>query len=344
MPQGGRSITKKFFPYFFKTRYPALDAGRLISSLYDTKMISVESLSKRYGEIKAVNDLTFEIKKGEVVGFLGPNGAGKTTTMQIITGFIKPSEGRALIDGVDVTVSPITVKERIGYLPENTPLYDDLSVFDFLSFVASVRKLNGKRDQAIKETSERCGITEVLDRPIGTLSKGYRQRVGLAQAILHDPPILILDEPTSGLDPIQIGEIRELIRELGREKTVLLSTHILPEVEQTCNRVIVINRGSIVADSQIENLKAELSGGSIRVQYKGSTPPDKFRSFGRIEDVVEDEGVWSFRITPKEPTMDIREEIFIFCKERDIVLLEMYREKRSLEEIFKELTLEGDSR
>ncbi len=299
-------------------------------------MISVSSLNKDYGGIRAVSDLSFEVSKGEVVGFLGPNGAGKTTTMQVLTGYIDPTSGRVLVDGLDVTEHPIEVKKRMGYLPENTPLYEDLSVYDFLEFAASVRGLNQGKRAAIREASERCGIGDVLHRTIGTLSKGYRQRVGLAQAILHDPDILILDEPTSGLDPLQVGEIRSLIRELGREKTILLSTHILSEVEPTCSRVIVIHQGSIVADSPVGELSGRLRGG-VRIEYRGSVKPAAFERFGRVEDVTSDGGVFAFRLIPSGEE-DVREEVFRFCKEEDVVLLELHAEKKSLEEVFRELT------
>jgi len=299
-------------------------------------MISVSSLHKDYGSIRAVSDLSFEVNNGEVVGFLGPNGAGKTTTMQVLTGYINPTSGRVLIDGLDVVEHPLKVKKRIGYLPENTPLYEDLTVYDFLEFAASVRGLNHRKKGAIKEASERCGIGDVLNRTIGTLSKGYRQRVGLAQAILHDPDILILDEPTTGLDPLQVGEIRNLIKDLGREKTILLSTHILSEVELTCSRVIVIHRGSIAADSPIEKLRCGISGG-IRIEYRGTVRPEAFERFGKLEDVTEAGGVFAFRLVPAGEG-DVREEVYRFCKAEDMVLLELHSEKKSLEEVFRELT------
>jgi len=299
-------------------------------------MISVNSLYKYYAHIRAVENVSFEIKKGEVVGFLGPNGAGKTTTMQIITGYINPTSGDVFVDDLNVLAHPVEIKKKIGYLPENTPLYEDLTVYDFLDFTASIRELGRKKTTAIKEACERCGITEVIDRTIGTLSKGYKQRVGLAQAILHDPPILILDEPTTGLDPLQIGEIRSLIKELGREKTVIVSTHILPEVEQTCNRIILINKGSIAEDSPIDDLKRRLSGG-IRVDYKGTTPPQAFERFGRVEIIGRENGINRIRIIP-DNSRDIREELFLFSKQQDLILLELYTEQRSLESIFRQLT------
>ncbi len=303
-------------------------------------MITVRALIKDYGDIRALNGISFEVQRGEVVGFLGPNGAGKTTTMQIITGYLRPTSGQVLVGGRDIRDDQVSIKNQIGYLPENTPLYEDLTVYDYLDFIASVRGLNGTRRDAIRRASELCGIMDVLDRPVGELSKGYRQRVGLAQAIIHDPPILILDEPTTGLDPIQIMEIRGLIKRLGEEKTVILSTHILPEVEQTCSRVIVIHRGLIVADSDINSLREEIAGGAVRVEYRGAVSPEEFGRFGRVTDVSERDGSVSLRIVPGSSRSDIREDVFMFCKDRDAVLLELYREKRSLEEVFRELTQE----
>ncbi len=303
-------------------------------------MIEVVNLTKHYGHIKALEDVTFMVRPQEVVGFLGPNGAGKTTTMQIITGYLNPTSGTVLVDELDVRKDPWKVKKRLGYLPENAPLYDDLTVYDFLCFVADVRGVTEKT-KALRQTVELCGIGDVLTQSIGTLSKGYRQRVAIAQAVLHNPPILILDEPTTGLDPLQIDEIRQLIRQLGSEKTVLLSTHILPEVEQTCSRVVVINRGRIVADSPIETLKTELSGGTVVVQYRGDLEPDQLNRFGRVEVLSREDGTISVRITPEKGN-DIREDIYRFIKSQDVILLEMYSEKRTLEEIFRELTVRED--
>jgi len=299
-------------------------------------MVSVTSLTKYYNNIKAVDKVSFEVKATEVVGFLGPNGAGKTTTMQILTGYINPTSGNVSIDGIDILSEPVTVKEKIGYLPENNPLYDDLTVFEFLDFVASIRKVNNKK-KTIMESAEKCGIIEVINRKIGNLSKGYRQRVGIAQAILHSPKILILDEPTTGLDPLQIQQIRHLIKELGKEKTIILSTHILSEVEQTCARVIVINKGKIVADSSIDNLKGELAGSTVILQYRGDITPDVFKVFGKLQIVQENGKDYIIKITPDQKK-DIREQIYRFCCQKGILLLELYKEKKSLESIFRELT------
>lgn len=299
-------------------------------------MIEVQGLSRYFGNVRAVDGVSFSISKAEVVGFLGPNGAGKTTTMQCITGYLEPTAGRVTIQGHDVMEEPVRIKSLIGYLPENTPLYEDLTVYEFLDFVGSVRKVPA-REKAIKKAVEQCALGDVLNRTIGTLSKGYRQRVGLAQAILHEPPILILDEPTSGLDPLQIDEIRALIRQLGRERTIILSTHILPEVEQTCQRVLVINRGRLVADSDIETLKAQKAGASVVVEYRGNIPPEDFNAFGVVTVLNEEDSLRRVRIALKE-TEDPREDIFKMVRDRGGVLLEMYRERKTLEEVFKALT------
>ncbi|RME64333.1 MAG: ATP-binding cassette domain-containing protein [Nitrospirae bacterium] len=299
-------------------------------------MIEVQGLSKYYGSVRAVEGVSFTVQKAEVVGFLGPNGAGKTTTMQCITGYLEPTAGRILIDGYDVCEDPVSVKSLIGYLPENTPLYEDLTVYEFLDFVGSVRKVPDK-NKAIKKAVEECALGDVINRTIGTLSKGYRQRVGLAQAILHEPPILILDEPTSGLDPLQIDEIRALIRQLGRERTIILSTHILPEVEQTCQRVLVINKGRLVADSDIETLKAQKAGTSVVVEYKGDVPPEAFQVFGNVTLLKEEDSLRRLRIAISQDT-DPREEIFKMVKDKGAVLLELYRERKTLEEVFRALT------
>jgi ABC-2 type transport system ATP-binding protein len=222
--------------------------------------ITVTNLTKEYGSQKAIDSISFEIKTGEIVGFLGPNGAGKSTTMKILTGYITASSGQALVNGSDVTADPLRAKSAIGYLPEHNPLYLDMYVVEFLRFIGRLYGLKGQKlNQSIDEMITLCGLARESHKKIGQLSKGYRQRVGLAQAFIHHPPVLILDEPTTGLDPNQLVEIRELIRTLGRDKTVLFSTHIMQEVESLCSRVVIINRGRIVADTTHENLR---EGGS----------------------------------------------------------------------------------
>src|SRR3954469_19259850 len=218
-------------------------------------MIDIQGLTKRFGTTEALKGLSFEVAKGQVVGFLGPNGAGKTTTMRILAGYSTPTQGTARVGGLDVTQDTLAARKLIGYLPESNPLYEEMMVVDFLRFTAEVREVPAEtRSARIRRAVERCGLGQVLGKDIGQLSKGYRQRVGLAQAILHEPELLILDEPTSGLDPNQIVEIRNLIKELGREKTVILSTHILSEVQSTCTRVLIINGGKLVADDAPERL------------------------------------------------------------------------------------------
>src|SRR5574338_1704075 len=224
-------------------------------------MIEVENLTKRYGPTLAVSDVSFQVQKGEILGFLGPNGAGKTTTMRIITGFLSPTEGRVRVAGIDVVDSPLDAKRHIGYLPENPPVYTDMTVNEYLAFVGRIKGVpRAELKKRVGEVSEKCAIADVQDRQIGKLSKGYRQRVGLAQALIHNPDILILDEPTAGLDPKQIIETRELIKGLAGQHTVILSTHILPEVAQTCQRVVIINKGRVVAVDTPENLTARLKG------------------------------------------------------------------------------------
>src|SRR5258708_16214952 len=226
-------------------------------------MISIEGLTKDYGTTHALQGLNFQVPRGQIVGFLGPNGAGKSTTMKILAGYATPTAGTARIAGMDVTVDSIATRRLLGYLPENNPLYEEMIVVDFLDFVAQVRGIPAAERRArMKNTAERCGLVSVIGKKIGELSKGFRQRVGLAQAILHNPDLLILDEPTSGLDPNQIVEIRSLIKELGKEKTVILSTHILSEVQSTCSRVLIINDGRLVADDSPERLPTS-EGGSV---------------------------------------------------------------------------------
>jgi len=233
-------------------------------------MIEVSEVSKSYGNLQAVSEISFEIERGEVVGFIGPNGAGKSTTMRILTCYIPADSGDARVAGFDVLDESMEVRSRLGYLPEDAPLYLDMRVDAFLDYVASIRVLKGEgKKSAVSRVVDICGLDKVYRRQISELSKGYRQRVGLAQALIHDPDLLILDEPTSGLDPLQIREIRSLIKELGKEKTVILSTHILPEVEASCNRIILIHKGRILADDSMEEVvrKAALEGGAPSLEH-----------------------------------------------------------------------------
>jgi ABC-2 type transport system ATP-binding protein len=304
-------------------------------------MIKVENLKKYYGNVKAVDDISFEVKKGEIVGFLGPNGAGKTTTNKILTCFLGATDGSASIAGFDVEKNSLEVKKRIGYLPENAPLYTDMIVTDFLKFIAQIRQVNGNLTSRIEEITRTCGLKSVISRPISELSKGFRQRVGLAQAMIHNPDVLILDEPTSGLDPNQIIEIRELIKKLGQEKTVILSTHILHEVEATCGRAIIINEGRIVAKGTL----AELSTHSQQVviaaiRGEKSQIEEKLKGLGNTETVRfkgERDGLNSFEIQPMKG-QQITEEVFKMAAENGWSLAELRTEGESLEDIFTKLT------
>ena len=306
-------------------------------------MINVQNLVKHYGEVKAVDGISFTIRKGEVTGLLGPNGAGKTTTLRILTCYLQPTSGMVSIDDYLVDENPIDIKKRIGYLPESAPLYPDMMVYDFLQFIADIREINDA--ERITDVAIQCGITEVMHKNINELSKGYKQRVGLAQAILHDPEILILDEPTNGLDPNQIIEIRDLIKELGREKTVILSTHILQEVEATCNRVIIIDNGAIVADDLTSELKSA-KGKDIRINIlAGGASFDQLqaalRTIPGINNVnhIHDEGNLCHIQVITGSNIDARPAIFNCIKDNGWVLYEMNREYRSLEHVFRELTV-----
>lgn len=250
-------------------------------------MIQVEGLSKRYARHVAVNNISFSVEKGDIVGFLGPNGAGKTTTMRILTCFMPPTEGKATVANYDVFEQPFEVKKHIGYLPETPPVYPEMTVRGYLSFVARLKNLPASEiKNRVEQVMERCAVADVAPRLIGKLSKGYRQRVGLAQAIIHNPDVLILDEPTSGLDPKQINETRELIKSLAGEHTIILSTHILPEVEAVCEKVIIINKGRVVATDSVENLKNRAGlGGATQVQIENSGEVDPSAIHQRLEQV-----------------------------------------------------------
>ena len=310
--------------------------------------IQVEGLRKSYGRHEALRGIDFEVNEGEIVGFLGPNGAGKSTAMKILTGFLSPSSGVARIYGHEVLTKPIPARKKIGYLPENAPIYPDMRICDYLKFVARIRGL-GRAEQAraITRTAEQCGLTDRLLQTVGSLSKGYRQRVGLAQALLHSPKILILDEPTTGLDPNQIVEIRNLIRELGKTRTVVLSTHILSEVRATCDRVIIIHRGQLVADGSTDDVAAIAAGGQlIQVEFA----PGKVEA--RREDlqtaISNISGVQQVHVrvssTPQHHLFevvadrDVRSDLFQLSAHQGVILLELARGASSLEEVFRRLT------
>lgn len=315
--------------------------------------IEVKDLVKRYGAHPAVGGITFHVERGEIVGFLGPNGAGKTTTMKILTGFIAPTEGSARIDGHDVLEEPVEVRRRLGYLPEAAPVYRDMRVCDYLEFIARVRGLaTAERAAAVERVVHECGLAERYYQGIGDLSKGYRQRVGLAQALVHSPDILILDEPTSGLDPNQIVEIRNLIREIGRRKTVILSTHILAEVQATCDRVLIIHQGRLVADGTTDDISARQQGGQV---LKVTFAPGKVK-LGRqaVKDAVLDvPGVQRVRdLEVPDPEgqgfqviadRDVRADLFRLAGDKGLLLLELGREASSLEEVFQRLTVAADT-
>ncbi len=312
-------------------------------------MIEIQNLTKYYGHIKAVENVSFTVQKGEILGFLGPNGAGKTTTMRILTGFFPPTEGRVKVAGFDITENPLEVKRRIGYLPENVSLYNDMRVIDYLNFVGKVKgiKKTKKLKKQVSNIVELCGITHVQKRTIGKLSKGYRQRVGLAQALLGEPEVLILDEPTVGLDPKQIVEIRKLIKELGGERTVILSTHILPEVQMICERVIIINEGKIAAIDTPDNLNRQLSKQLvISMEIEGETQ--------KIINVLEGvEGVKEVKPKTKKgkikqveviasPDKDIRKELSQAVFENQLGLYGLKTVEMSLEEIFLKLVTQEE--
>ena len=311
-------------------------------------MIRIEGLMKSYGATQALRGVSFEVPRGQVVGFLGPNGAGKSTTMRILAGYLNPTGGTAQVGGVDVTADPVVARRAIGYLPENNPLYEEMMVREFLDFIAEMRALPpAERPARIRRTAERCGLTGVMGKDIGQLSKGYRQRVGLAQAILHDPDLLILDEPTSGLDPNQIAEIRNLIKELGQEKTVILSTHILSEVQSTCTRVLIINEGKLVADDAPERLTMG-EGGTVTVVLASRSgaalePAAVRRVLEGVPGVTgvepaEGEGGSTLGFALRYGLEDPRRALFEAAVTNDLLLLEVRRHHVSLEETFRKLT------
>ncbi|MEA1996610.1 MAG: ATP-binding cassette domain-containing protein [Gemmatimonadota bacterium] len=310
-------------------------------------MINIENLTKYYGATLAVDSVSFEVQKGEVVGFLGPNGAGKTTTMRVITCYLRPTSGTVSVAGYDIFEEPLEVRRRIGYLPESCPLYPEMNVVDYLDFIANLRQIpHSERARRIKEIVGVTALGDVLHKDIGELSKGFRQRVGLAQAMIHDPEILILDEPTAGLDPNQIVEIRQLIKEIGREKTIILSTHILPEVSATCGRVIIINDSRLIASGTPDELVERAQGADmLRAVVKGPEE-DVFQTlryakfigeFHKVEAESDDDSEW-LTLDIQSRSGDIREEFFRLVVEKNWSLRELKLDKMSLEEVFAKLT------
>ena len=307
-------------------------------------MIEVSNLTKRYGHIKAIEDVTFSVKKGEVLGFLGPNGAGKTTTMRILTCFHPATSGKALVAGYDVLKQSLEVRKRIGYVPENVPLYGEMSVESYLSFVAELKDVDrSKKAARIAYVLDACALQSVKSRLIGKLSKGYRQRVGLAQALIHEPEVLVLDEPTEGLDPKQIIEVRELIKGLRGERTIILSSHILPEVSQTCQRVVIINNGRVVATDTPERLQARVRGAhELRVTVRGaaSDVASVLREIPGVVDVAlktAGDGASTWLVT-SQLEHDVREAVSTKIVQKGWGLLELAPVGMSLEQIFLELT------
>lgn len=300
--------------------------------------IIVNNISKIYAEQKAVDGISFEVKKGEILGFLGPNGAGKSTTMKMLTCYIPPSSGNATVCGFDIIEQPLDVRKKIGYLPENNPLYYDMYVKEFLEFALNIQGLpvaNSK--QSIKNVIDLVGLQVEQHKKIGQLSKGYKQRVGLAQALIHDPEILILDEPTSGLDPNQLADIRNLIKELGKEKTILFSTHIMQEVEAVCDNVVIINKGKIVANDKTSSLQTRLSGEVlIEVEFENAISETELKQIGNIHS-VEKISDTSFILHGQE-SIQLRKNIFAFAVSKNNALLTLKQETKSLENIFQQLT------
>jgi len=305
--------------------------------------IKINNLTKKFGAQRAVDDISFEVRTGEILGFLGPNGAGKTTTMRIITNYLNSDSGQVLIGGKSVDDNQEEVKKHIGYLPENNPLYPEMPVIEYLEFCGSMQGIpRTVVQERIREMIRVCGINKEKHKKIGELSKGYRQRVGLAQAMIHDPDILILDEPTTGLDPNQIVEIRKLIRELGREKTVILSTHILPEVEATCDRILIINQGKIVADGSSDTLRKQAQGQEVvHVQIMEGDASRIFEALQNLATVAlvdfTDRHLNKFEVQSKAEQSS-RKEIFNLCVKNNWVLTEMTPFETRLEDIFRELT------
>lgn len=301
--------------------------------------IQITNLSKQYGQQRAVDAITFQVSPGEIVGFLGPNGAGKSTTMKIATGYLSPGGGTVLVNGHDVQTDPMAVRRSVGYLPEHNPLYLDLYVKEYLRFAGGLHGMSGSfLSRRIAEVIDQVGLGNEQGKRIGQLSKGYRQRVGLAQAFLHNPPVLILDEPTTGLDPNQLADIRQVIKTVGRDKTVLFSTHIMQEVEALCDRVIIINKGKLVADSPLAQLRSQTAQPLILIAEFEKHLPDA-TILNALPGVVsvEQVGVGQYRLTAS-PDTDLRAAIFRLAADRSLILVGLRQQETSLEGVFKELT------
>ena len=314
-------------------------------------MISVKNLTKYYGDVKALDNISFDIEHGEIVGILGPNGAGKSTTLRIITSFLSQTSGSIFIDDKDIENNQRSIKKIIGYLPESAPLYNDMIVYDYLVYIAKIQDVEpDKLEERLEYVIKSCSLAGVIEKSISTLSKGFKQRVGIAGSIIHNPKILILDEPTNGLDPNQIVEIRELIKSLGKEKTVLLSTHILSEVEATCGRVIIINKGKIITDSSTEDLILNKTGGvsillSIKTNDNEENIEKMLKNISTLQTIKfrnSNNNVKNITLFLKESDTDPRDEVYSLIKKTDWVIYEMSKEKEDLESIFRTLT-KGDN-
>ncbi len=314
-------------------------------------MIQIDQLTKNYGSLCAVDHISLTINKGEVLGFLGPNGAGKTTTMRMLTGFLEPSGGSIQIKDLDVATQPLATKQLMGYLPESAPIYQEMLVYDYLAFVADIRHIAADKQLGrLRELADLCGLDSVMHKPIGELSKGFKQRVGLAHAMMNDPEILVLDEPTSGLDPNQIVEIREIIRQIGRQKTVILSTHILSEAEATCDRVVIINNGKIVADDTTRQITRAGGGETvITMALEGaewSAAQELLQSVDGVTDVQRaqsaavDQSLLQLQLRGRSDA-NLRRAVYLAVKETPWILMEFHQQSRTLENIFRELTMEN---
>ena len=297
--------------------------------------ISVKHLTKYYGEQAAVDNISFEAKNGEILGFLGPNGAGKSTTMKIITSFIPATEGSVEVCGMDITKHSLEVRKKIGYLPEHNPLYLDMYVKEYLNFVGKIYKVKNLKERVV-EVIELVGLQKEQHKVIGQLSKGYRQRVGLAQAIIHDPEVLILDEPTSGLDPNQLTDIRELIKKIGKEKTVMLSTHIMQEVEAICDRVIIIKNGKLVANAKASELQSDVNSQVVFVEFDTEISRNrlaKVPNISRVEEITK-----TTFLVKTDSGIDLRKTIAAYAQEENLLILTIRKEEKTLEEVFKDYT------
>jgi len=312
-------------------------------------MIQVDKLTKYYHDFCAVEEISLEVKKGEILGLLGPNGAGKTTTLRMLTGFYKPTSGKIKIQDFSIDENPLEIKKMIGYLPESAPLYNDMLVYDYLYYIASIRGLDKTSTKnEIEKLVDLCGLQGIMHKNINDLSKGLKQRVGLAHAMMDNPEILILDEPTSGLDPNQIVEIRNIIRKIGKEKTIIFSTHILSEAEATCDRIVIINKGKIVADGSTEEIKQRSANtNTLNLSLTGAgfqETKDVFQSLDGISEIKETQTGSSETADLQiiyDASLDLRESVYTKIKENDWGLMEFYQETKSLENIFRELTREN---